>query len=63
MSVSAQVTICIHSLHIVGTVCLHVGDVLSRGFRVCLFLRLCAGGVSYGCFLRKFGHLKVCRNP
>ncbi len=50
MSVSAQVTICIHSLHIVGTLCLHVGDVLSRGFRVCLFLCLCAGGISYGCF-------------
>lgn len=34
MCVSAQVTICIHSLHIVGTVYLHVGDVLILGFRV-----------------------------
>lgn len=37
MSVSAQVTICIHSLHIVGTVCLHVGDVLSRDLRYICF--------------------------
>lgn len=46
MSVSAQVTICIHSLHIAGSVCLHVGDVLIRGFKVCLFMCLCIGGTS-----------------
>lgn len=60
MCVSAQVTICIHSLHIVGTVYLHVGDVLILGFKVCLFLRR---RHLVRMILRKFGHLKVCHNP